>query len=843
MTIVLALKMSAAAGETAFVDEAGHAVTTSGAAVHVADAAASDGIAGSFPSAGSFLTVGPSADFSFPAQFGMGGWVTPSTVAQNQCIFSLSANPDGLSYIGLYQFQTNSRLVVAAAYQNIQLVTGITAGQRIHVFWSRDADNVMRFFVNGQLVRTFTQDGTIGSAALSLLFGKDYSGLQFLGRLDDFFISKGDPIWTANFTPPAEIPLAPVPYSISAPLFVLAAPEAATGPLSADLALFTGEIQQAAAPLQVSVCDALVFDSSLGKIYWAATVMVGALDVSSQLSDEMRIEADEDSARLASFWVTPANAAELAGYDSALVTIDITIFSGTAAAQVRRFTGRVEKTVFDPVSRKAKLTCRDGRQERIRACGSADQVHALLGGLAAPCAKIVAWSDSKPDPVGYFDALLATLPGSTFIDASGLWRVVRWDILAPAASFGANDIFDEMTVEQPARADVPSAIFAKLTHRFPRLHCAEVALNWTAPDRSEYVVKGIPTCTKAMVSETLNGASDWVVKGEIVMASPIPGSYPVIVGGDTVYYNVSYESAAFTCQTAAATLYRRWYQEVEVAYSVSIAMGGLSDRDESIADAIATTFDASGWESPASTAASLGIYSANAPDGSGDTEPPTGYEALPAPYPPTNSAVDHMGDVSSDVLNAAVTHVVAKAVRLAAAGKRNRRLRFSRPADPRWEIGTPLAAAAYGVSGSGQLTGFVDTYDFSSGACVTEMVLACPDGSGADISYTASATPPDNDVGHALLAPPLLNHIGADLSTPDWMDPNQLAGFLCNTLPTADSYDASAPAFETQFRMVMPEISAAVRDPLYLDAAIDATVMLPGGDLSISFGGSGGGIH
>ena len=841
MTIVLALKMSAAAGETTFIDEAGHAVTTSGAAVHVADAAASDGVAGSFPSAGSFLSVPASADFEFPGQFGIGGWITPSTITGDHGIFSLSAEPDDLIFLGLYQF--GARLVAATAYQNIQLTNALAVGQREHVFWSRDAENVIRFFFNGHQVWTITQAGTIGSATLSLLIGKEYGGLQFLGRLDDFFISKGDPIWTADFTPPTEIPLAPVPYSIAAPLFVLSAPGAAIGPLSADLTLYAGDIQQASAPLRVSVFDPQVFDSSLGKIYWAATVMIGSLDVSSQLTGEMRIEADEDSARLASLSVKPASNVELASYDSATVTIDITIFRGSSAAQVRRFTGKVEKTVFDPVNRVATVTCRDGWQERIRACGSADQVHALLGGLAAPCDKIIAWSDSKTDASGYFNSLLATLPGATFIDASGVWRVVQWDIAAPAASFGANDIFDGMTVEQPARADVPSAVFAKLTHRFPRLHSAEVALNWTAPEREDYVIKGIPTCTKAMVIETLNGAADWLVKGEVAITSPIPGSYPVVSHGETVYYNVSYESAAFTCQTAAAVLYRRWYQEVEVSYSITIAMGGLSDRDESIADAIATTFDASGWESPTSTAASLGIYSANAPAGSGDTEPVTGYEALMPPWPPTNSAVDHFADVTGDVLNAAVKHVVAKAVRLAAAGKRNRRVKFARPADPRWELGMPLAASAYGVSGVGQLVGFVDTYDFDSGACVTEMVLACPEGAGYEINYTASATPPANDVSHTFLAVPLRNHIGADLETPSWMDPNQLAGFLCNTLPTADSYDASAPAFETQFRVLMPEIPASVRDPLYLDAVIDALVTLPGGDLAISFGGSGGGIH
>lgn len=840
MTIVLALKMSAAAGETTFVDETGrHTITTSGGATHVADAAASDGVAGSFPGAGSFLTIPASPDFQFTGAFGIGTWITPAAVNGLRGIFSLSADVGDRSFVGLASI--NGRLVVLTLTQSIQLQNPYVVGDRVHAFWSRDFDDTFRFFLNGQQVWTTNQDGPIGSQTLSLFIGKLYSGEQFLGRLDDFFISNGDPIWTANFTPPAEIPLAPVPYSINAPLFVLAAPDAAAGPLSAEIQVVTGIRQSAQAELRVSVGNANVFDSSLGKIYWLATVVIGGLNVSAVLAGQMTIEADEDSARLARFSVVPGSDAELAGYDSAIVTIDITIFRGASTATIRRFTGLVNNVSFDPVARVATVTCLDGYQERQRACVSADQVHALFDGLATPCDKIVAWNDSKPSPATYFSALLATVPGATFIDASGIWRVARWNMEAPAASFGPNDVFEDITVDQPSRADVPSAVIATLTHRFPRLHCAELALSWTAPGREEYVIKGIPTCTKSMVFQALNGASGWLVKGEIAMTQPIPGSYPVIVGGHTVYYNVSYESAAFTCQTAAATLYRRWYQEVEVSYRVTIQMGGLSDRDESIADAISTTFDAGAWESPASAAADLGVFSANAPAGLGDTDPPTGYEALSAPWPPANSAVDHTADVTEDVLNSAVRHVVAKALRLAAAGKRKRRVNFVRPADPRWEIGQPLAVSAYGVVGAGQLAGFVDLYDFDDGACTTSMVLACPDGSGSAIDFNASATPPVVDVAHAFLAPPLTNHIGADLETPDWMDPNQLAGFLCNTLPTASSYDDTAPAFETQFRLVMPEIPASVRDPLYLSAAIDASVSLPLGELSVSFGGGAGG--
>lgn len=606
--------------------------------------------------------------------------------------------------------------------------------------------------------------------------------------------------------------------------------------ISADITVYAGRIKAAKADLSVRVGDVNVFDSALGKIYWSAAVMIGGLDVSARLVGEMQIEADEDSARLASFSVIPLSDGELAGYDSAIVTIDLTIYRGSAAASLRRFTGVVETVSFNPSAREAALNCRDGYQERIRACSSADQVHSLLGGIAAPCSKIVAWSDSTPDPASYFSSLLATLPGATFIDASGIWRCFKWDIGTARETFTAADIFeDSMSVTQPARADVPASIFAQLTHRFPRLHCAEIGINWDEPEREHYVTKGIVPCTKSAVIDAVKGISGWVVKGEISITPPIPGAYPVVSNGHTVFYNVSYAEIVWRCSAMSATIYHRWYQEVEVAYSITIGMDGSSDRDDSIQDAIQSTFDASGWESPQTTSDSLGIYSANAPAGQGDSEPPTGYEALPEPWPPANSAMNHFADVTDSMLADAVSHVVAKATRLAAAGRRKRRVAFERPIDPRWEIADQLAVTAYGVFAAGQLAGFSDSLNFQSGEATTKLVLACPQGSGANIDYTASVTPPAPDISHALLMPALSNHFGADLSTPDWMSPDSLAGYLCNTIPTSNSYDASAPAFEPQFRIVTPAIEAAVRDPLYLDVVIDAMVSLPAGELTISF--------
>lgn len=606
--------------------------------------------------------------------------------------------------------------------------------------------------------------------------------------------------------------------------------DSGSGSGGGPVALETG---QATLGLAISVVSPLVFASGASAIRWSPVVVIGGVDVSARLTGAISVSAAEDSARVASFSVVPASPAELWGFDGKTLTIDVALFKSTSTAVYRLFTGIIERCEFDPVTRVAQLACRDGWQERPLACASAADVEALLGGLATPSAAVAPWSATEPDPAAYFSTLLDTLPGATAIDANGLWRVIPWSIGAPLATFTADDVFDDsVRVLTAARADVPSAVKAALAVRYHRLHAAEVDLNWTAVANTYYVVDGLPTLPKSTVMEALQGVSGWLIKGKPAIVEPLPGSFPVLVGGDTVYYIVSPEFARTTCHSFTATLYRRWYQEVELSYTITIDMGGASNRDESIRASVASTFDASAWETAPSAESASGLYQANAPT---VTAPPTGYEGLPAPFPPTNGALDHLGDIALPDLQAAAQHVVARAVRKAASGKRHRRVIFERPLDPRWEIGAVLAVNACGVAAVGQVSELEHTLDIDSGAAASTFTLAVPESAGASTTFTATVAAPSASVTHALTDPTLGTHVGASYDTPAVPTEDDLLGFLCNVVPTSANYDASKPVYEPQFRLILPEIAAPSRDPLTVEAPISASVAIAGGSLTLTF--------
>lgn len=597
-----------------------------------------------------------------------------------------------------------------------------------------------------------------------------------------------------------------------------------SAPLETGTASFAGLI---------SVVNPLVFNSALGYLSWSATVVIGGTDVSARLTGALQISGAEDAARLASFSVIPDSAAQLADFDSAVVTIDITLYRPAQQATFRRFTGRVEAVEFQPGTRTARLTCRDGYQERPLACASAAEVEALFGGLADPCPAILAWNDTTPDPAAYFYGLLETLPGAVCLDSGGAWRVAPWSIGTPLASFAAGDVFtDSLTLTRPSRADVPSAIEATLTHRYPRLHSAEVTLTWSAVTYDRHVIDGLPPPPKAMIVQAIEGLSGWLVKGEANIVQPTPGVYPIITNGTTVYYGIPDEVAEILAASLNATLVKRWYQEVDATYTVSIPMGGLSERESAISAALQTTFDGGSWETAPSSQPTTGLYQANAPV---VTTPPTGYEGLRPPHPPGNAALDYWGDITQSDLDQAARHITARALRRAAAGKRKQTIRFDRPIDPRWEIGDVLSVAAVGVSGTGQVVSFEDSLDFDSGDAVSTITLASPDGSGATTGFSTTLTPPANTVGYAPLPPALGNPVGAAVTTPAVPNEATLLGFLCNVMPFSPNYDASKPVYNPQFRIIMPEIPAAARDPAQLAGTLAVTVQIAGSGVGVTF--------
>ena len=186
----------------------------------------------------------------------------------------------------------------------------------------------------------------------------------------------------------------------------------------------------------------------------------------------------------------------------------------------------------------------------------------------------------------------------------------------------------------------------------------------------------------------------------------------------------------------------------------------------------------------------------------------------------------HYPDIGSGGIDLAARFIVARAVRAAASGLRRRRLKFQRPIDPRFTIGHTLSASANGVSGVGQVVTFTDSINFDTGAADTDFVIACPAGSGVGASASAIADLPIGGSIGQFIAPVLSNFVGADTETPTMIDDDALIGCLSNTTAGSTGYDSAAPTYNPQFRIIMPEVDAVLRDPTSkaLDLAVSYSI-------------------
>lgn len=587
--------------------------------------------------------------------------------------------------------------------------------------------------------------------------------------------------------------------------------------------------------LSVSVVSTHVFDSNVSSLRWSLAVSIGGADISAKIDGRISITASEDAARVASFSFTPATWAEYAGVDGLPVVIEASINSGAGFDVYRLFTGIVESKSIDPATHLCDVSCRDGYQEVAAACRTPDEVESLFGGLAEISRSVHDWNTASPDPAAYFSGLLDTVPGACAISGSGLWRVFPWAIGTPAASFSLADVLDDsVKLISSNRIDSPRTVKAMLTHRFYRLHNVEMPINWTAPTVFTCFERGLRLVQRSVVLGAVEAVNNWYAKGKLTIISPPIANHPITSGGATVYFQITELDSNLGIWGLQGTFYRRWYQEVEVAYSVTIDMPGNTGREEVVAASLSASFDAAGWESPKANDTPVSIYSKNVPVAPAG---PTGYEALSAPWPPAGGHIDHYGVVDNAALAQAMRHVLAKAVRRAVAGRRQQRIAFSRPLDPRFEIGATLAVNALGMSATGQVMEVRHTLDCNSGEAISDFTLACPDGNGTAAGFTISFAPHSATVVKSPTGVPLQNWIGAATDTVYAAPPadDSMAGWFCNTDLLSPWYDMNAPFYNEQFRIVLPEIDAVYRDPIKLESPVTATIGIPNAGLTVVF--------
>lgn len=626
--------------------------------------------------------------------------------------------------------------------------------------------------------------------------------------------------------PLGDPPEAPAGGSLTLPLRITVV-EAES--IALPLRITRVQAQSVALPLRISVVEEI--DIALPLIItvqsstitsparWRPVVTLGGVDVSARLTGEIRIEAGEGEARVASFVMRPApGPITLPDWTGAAVTIDIAQqdAAGNAIDARRLFTGVVDVPDLDLTERLVSFECTDQLQQVVRSLPK-EWVDTNVGGYYSE-----AVSGESSDMLQYADARLASVPSALDLDPYQAARVTPWNIEdAPVLVLTEADIiFGSLRVELAGRANIRNEIETVLQYRFPRLRARVASVNFERTV-NQYTSQGLDIPNRDMIEQALSSIPGWQLLGEINMVPVDPGSYESSGSGGTVYTVISATDAPQLALGFAARFSNRWVQWVTEEYRLTVSAQA--------------SIDALGLSRETSNGA---VLDADFDDGTWLYEP----GAEPVLTLPTT------GDVSLDYGGAGRTDRAAaqNAVRTLVAQSRCQILAAHR--DTSTSAMTTLHAGidlnrrieidTAEVRARGKVVSVAHRMDIETGEHDTEFAIAISGFSAVglqdDDPVEAPAAPvdPTPAPGAAQLGCICDMYIGQFTGAPEFDDATMI-GFSTNAKAGAD-FDAEAPAYPYALSVQAPEIEAAVRDPITLPKPAAYAVAIPQDILEIT---------
>lgn len=545
---------------------------------------------------------------------------------------------------------------------------------------------------------------------------------------------------------------------------------------------------------------------------WRPVVTLGGVDVSARLTGEIRIEAGEGEARVASFVMRPApGPITLPDWTGAAVTIDIAQqdAAGNAIDARRLFTGVVDVPDLDLTERLVSFECTDQLQQVVRSLPK-EWVDTNVGGYYSE-----AVSGESSDMLQYADARLASVPASLDLDPYQAARVTPWNIEDDPVLVltEADIIFGSLRVELAGRANIRNEVETVLQYRFPRLRARVASANFERTI-NQYTSQGLDLLNRDMIEQALSSPQGWRLLGEINIVPVDPGTYESSGSGGTVYTVISATDAPQLSLGFAARFASRWVQWVTEEYRLTVSAQA--------------SIDALGLSRESSNGA---VLDAEFDDGVWLSEP----DAEPVLTLPTT------GDVSLDYGGAGRTDRTAaqNAVRTMVAQSRCQILAAHR--DTSTSAMTPLHAGidlnrrieidTAEVHARGKAIRVTHRMDIETGEHDTEFAIAISGFSAVglqdDDPVDAPAAPVDPTPvpGAAAYGCRCDMYIGQVSGAPEFDEANMI-GYSTNAKAGAE-FDANAPAYPYALSIEAPEIEAAVRDPITLAKPAAYAVAIP----------------
>lgn len=543
------------------------------------------------------------------------------------------------------------------------------------------------------------------------------------------------------------------------------------------------------APLAVSVSarpSAPV--AGAAPVVWSARVLLAGVDVSSRVTGQVTVEAEENAARVARLSLAPVGAAvELASLAGAAVAIDLELWSGATRVGLHRlFTGIVDSPEYSAATRVTMLTCSDARQAKI-AQMTRDQVDALTPDGV--------WSPFVFDPYAtteqYMADRLSTLAGAVDGDALGALAFTPWSGVA-TRTFGESEILDGTLQPRLVGASSRKRVRLDVTYRRPQAVVRGIAFRYDAPDLSTMAYTGIRALTRSAVEQALQGSGATIVGGINWTAYPTSA----VVDGKVIM-RASANDAAALCLAAAAWLNRRYSRWIDERWVVEIGTGGtLVDESRTVS----VQWDATENDTRAMTP--VGAVTAFS----------TAQKAGPKPSIPQRASigetrVDYVppGQPTADDFTTAYRASVLAAAKRVAESRRGSTISFSVSIDPTLTLRNFVSVLTGPVTGSGKVVRVAHKLDIDAGSAITETEVEC-----VSVVLPSVPAPVRQSIPNAIkpgaLTAEARTWIGGMVESRPW-DETSMFGFSSNIASPVPG----SPKYPEQFSVRVPGIEEAAQ--------------------------------
>lgn len=212
---------------------------------------------------------------------------------------------------------------------------------------------------------------------------------------------------------------------------------------------------------------------------WRPIVVFNGADISAQIVGEIRVDAEEDAARIADLTLRPADGSSfaIAAWVGKTLTIDITDYAtGSPVNTTRLFAGLVDEPRLDLHARTVTLRATDNLQNTLDAMSDAAVDSAIPGAIASPAVFDPAahgWSRAQDR--------LSTLHHSLDLSTANALRLTDWTPKTTAdLAFTADHILeDSLSVSLTSRSRLINTCDISFGYRFPRVKAEGYAISFS----------------------------------------------------------------------------------------------------------------------------------------------------------------------------------------------------------------------------------------------------------------------------------------------------------------------------------------------------------------------------